>query len=133
MLTKYNIYSYWSIEKKIIYLLIRVLEWTQLGSFQQILWIFCYQYHFSNLQNKEYQCIQCIQNTIFYSYMQNLACNMKITCFHKIVILNIMYRTWNIYKFTFYMKLMTVSCSMSNFLPIVIIFRQIIVSKFYFT
>ena len=28
-------------------------------------------------------------------------------------------------KMTFYMKLMTASCSMSNFLPIVIIFRQI--------
>ena len=28
-------------------------------------------------------------------------------------------------KMTFYMKFMTASCSMSNFLPIVIIFRQI--------
>ena len=43
-----------------------------------------------------------------------------------------MYKTWNIYKFTFYMKLMTASCSMSNFLPIVIIFRQITVSEFHF-
>ena len=32
---------------------------------------------------------------------------------------------------TFYVKLMTASCSMSNFLPIVIIFRQIIISEFY--
>ena len=35
-----------------------------------------------------------------------------------------------IHTFTFYMKLMTASCSMSNFLPIVIIFRQILTSEF---
>ena len=65
--------------------------------------------------------------------MQDLACNMKfLHVFMKTVILYIMYKTWNIYKFTFYMKLMTASCSMSNFLPIVIIFRQITVSEFYF-
>ena len=35
--------------------------------------------------------------------------------------------TWKftLSKMTFYMKLMTASCSMSNVLPIVIIFRQI--------
>ena len=33
-------------------------------------------------------------------------------------------------KMTIYMKLMTASCSMSNFLPIVIIFRQITYSVF---
>ena len=50
--------------------------------------------------------------------------------FIELVVLYIMYKTKNIYKFTFYMKLMIASCSMSTFLPIVIIFRQIIISKF---
>ena len=40
-----------------------------------------------------------------------------------------MYKTKIIYKTTFYMKFMTASCSMSNFLPIVIIFRQILISQ----
>ena len=43
----------------------------------------------------------------------------------------ILYKIKTIYKTTFYMKLMTASCSMSNFLPIVIIFRQILTSKFH--
>ena len=44
---------------------------------------------------------------------------MKTTYFYSL--------TWKFApcKMTFYMKLMTASCSMSNFLPIVIIFRQI--------
>ena len=51
--------------------------------------------------------------------------------FIELVVSYIMYKTKSIYKFTFYMKLMTASCSMSNFLPIVIIFRQILTSEFY--
>ena len=51
--------------------------------------------------------------------------------FIELVVLYIMYKTKIIYKFTFYMKLMTASCSMSKFLPIVIIFRQILTSEFY--
>ena len=47
------------------------------------------------------------------------------------VVLYIMYKTEIIYKITFYMKLEIVSCSMSKFLPIVIIFRQILISQFY--
>ena len=47
------------------------------------------------------------------------------------VVLYIMYKTEIIYNFTFYMKLMTASCSMSKFLPIVIIFRQIHISQVY--
>ena len=47
------------------------------------------------------------------------------------VVLYIMYKTEFIYKITFYMKFMTVSCSMSKFLPIVIIFRQIFISPFH--
>ena len=43
--------------------------------------------------------------------------------FIELVVLYIMYKTKDIYKFTFYMKLMTASCSMSKFLPIVISFR----------
>ena len=49
------------------------------------------------------------------------------------VVLYIMYKTEIIYKITFYMKLMTASCSMSKFLPIVIIFRQILTSQFTFS
>ena len=45
--------------------------------------------------------------------------------FIELVVSYIMYKTEIIYKFTFYMKLMTASCSMSKLLPIVIIFRQI--------
>ena len=51
--------------------------------------------------------------------------------FIELVVSYIMYKTKIIYKFTFYMKLMTVSCSMSKLLPIVIIFRQILTSEFY--
>ena len=51
--------------------------------------------------------------------------------FIELVVLYIMFKTEIIYRITFYMKLMTVSCSMSKFLPIVIIFRQISTSKFY--
>ena len=45
------------------------------------------------------------------------------------VVCYIMYKTKVIYKITFYMKFMTASCSMSKFLPIVIIFRQILISQ----
>ena len=51
--------------------------------------------------------------------------------FFELVVLYIMYKTETIYRITFYMKLMTASCSMSKFLPIVIIFRQIPTSQFY--
>ena len=51
--------------------------------------------------------------------------------FIELVVLYIMYKTEIIYKITFYMKLMTASCSMSKFLPIVIIFRQILTSQFH--
>ena len=47
------------------------------------------------------------------------------------MVLYIMYKTEFIYKSTFYMKFMTASCSMSKFLPIVIIFRQIFISPFH--
>ena len=47
------------------------------------------------------------------------------------MVLYIMYKTEFIYKTTFYMKFMTASCSMSKFLPIVIIFRQIVISQIY--
>ena len=46
--------------------------------------------------------------------------------FIELVVLYIMYKTETIYKITFYMKLMTASSSMSKFLLIVIIFRQIL-------
>ena len=47
------------------------------------------------------------------------------------MVLYIMYKTEFIYKIAFYMKFMTASCSMSKFLPIVIIFRQIVISQIY--
>ena len=51
--------------------------------------------------------------------------------FLELVVLYILYKTRIIYKITFYMKFMTASCSMSKFLPIVIIFRQIFISPFH--
>ena len=64
--------------------------------------------------------------------MYNFTCNLPfIHVFIELVVSYIMYKTKNIYKFTFYMKLMTASCSMSKFLPIVTIFRQIITPEIY--
>ena len=57
---------------------------------------------------------------------------MQLNILHVLIepgVLCIMYKTEFIYKITFYMKFMTASCSMSKFLPIVIIFRQILISQ----
>ena len=58
---------------------------------------------------------------MYESYMQQYILHVFI----EPVVLYTMYKTEIIYKITFYMNLMTVFCSMSKFLPIVIIFRQI--------
>ena len=64
--------------------------------------------------------------------MCSFTCNMTFYMFS----LNLWFHTFctKLKLFTklhFCMKLMTVSCSMSNFLPIVIIFRQILTSEPY--